>query len=199
MKEEPGSRPIDSLAALAAAGDARAFTRLWDTHAEALKAYLRGLIRNLDDFYLDDICSRSFEKAFRQIDSFDSGKSRFFTWLKTIAHNTALDTLEQENRLRSKYVRIDDAAASTKVEGLGSEAPSPIENIIRDEDDARKLACIEGLPDLYREVARRRLVDGLQYQEIAEETGLELNTVRTRIRRAKALIEQMKEAGEDEE
>ena len=197
MKETPGSRPIDELAALAAAGDARAFTRLWDTHAEALKVYLRGLIRNLDDFYLDDICSRSFEKAFRQIDSFDAGKSRFFTWLKTIAHNTALDTLEQENRLRSKYVRIDDAKSATTVEGLGSEAPSPIESIIRDEDDAKKLACIEGLPALYREVARRRLVDGLKYEEIAEETGLELNTVRTRIRRAKSLIERMKEE-EDE-
>ena len=197
MKEEPGSRPIDELAALAAAGDARAFTRLWDTHADALKVYLRGLIRNLDDFYLDDICSRSFEKAFRQIGSFDSEKSRFFTWLKTIAHNTALDTLEQENRLRSKYVRIDDATGATGVEGLGSEAPSPIETIIRDEDDAKKLACIEGLPALYREVARRRLVDGLQYQEIAEEMDLELNTVRTRIRRAKALIEQMKD-NEDE-
>ena len=198
MKEVPGSRPIDELAALAAAGDARAFTRLWDTHADALKVYLRGLIRNLDDFYLDDICSRSFEKAFRQIGSFDNGKSRFFTWLKTIAHNTALDTLEQENRLRSKYVRIDDTVGATAVEGLGSEAPSPIESIIRDEDDAKKRACIDGLPELYREVARRRLVEGLQYQEIAEEMGLELNTVKTRIRRAKALIEQMKDGGDEE-
>ncbi len=198
MKETPGSRPIDELAALAAAGDARAFTRLWDTHAESLKTYLRSLIRNLDDFYLDDICSRSFEKAFRQIDSFDSSKSRFFTWLKTIAHNTALDTLEQEIRLRNKYVRIDDAAGTANVEGLGSEAPSPIENIIRDEDDAKKLACIEGLPPLYREVARRRLVDGLKYEEIAEEMGLELNTVRTRIRRARALIAQMKEDGDED-
>lgn len=198
MKETPGSRPIDELAALAAAGDARAFTRLWDTHAESLKTYLRSLIPNLDDFYLDDICSRSFEKAFRQIDSFDSSKSRFFTWLKTIAHNTALDTLEQEIRLRNKYVRIDDAAGTANVEGLGSEAPSPIENIIRDEDDAKKLACIEGLPPLYREVARRRLVDGLKYEEIAEEMGLELNTVRTRIRRARALIAQMKEDGDED-
>ena len=40
--------------------------------------------------------------------------------------------------------------------------------------------------------ARKRLIDGLQYKEIAEETGLELNTVRTRIRRAKAMIEKMK-------
>jgi len=196
--ETPGSKPIDELAALAAAGDARAFTRLWDTHADALKVYLRGLIRNLDDFYLDDICSRSFEKAFRQINSFDSSKSRFFTWLKTIAHNTALDTMEQENRLRSKYIRIDDASGASSVEVLGSGAPSPIETIIKDEDDAKKMACIDGLPELYREVARRRLVDGLQYQEIAEELGMELNTVRTRIRRARALIGQMKDSDDEE-
>ena len=37
---------------------------------------------------------------------------------------------------------------------------------------------------------------GLQYKEIAEELGMELNTVRTRIRRAKAMIEDLK-AGED--
>ena len=37
-----------------------------------------------------------------------------------------------------------------------------------------------------------RLVDGLQYGEIAEETGIPLNTVRTRIRRAKAQIDKMK-------
>jgi DNA-directed RNA polymerase specialized sigma24 family protein len=41
-----------------------------------------------------------------------------------------------------------------------------------------------------------RLLDGLQYKEIAEELGMELNTVRTRIRRAKAMIEALK-AGED--
>ena len=37
-----------------------------------------------------------------------------------------------------------------------------------------------------------RLVDGLQYNEIAEETGIPLNTVRTRIRRAKEQIDKMK-------
>ena len=53
---------------------------------------------------------------------------------------------------------------------------------------------IDGLPELYREIARKRLVDGLQYKEIAEELDMELNTVRTRIRRAKAMIEEMKNA-----
>lgn len=196
--EKPGSKPIDDLAALAAAGDARAFTSLWDTHIDGLKAYLRSLVRNMDDFTLDDICSRSFEKAFRQIDSFDNSRSRFFTWLKTIAHNTALDVMEQEQRFRSKYVWLDDSPSASAVEELGNDSPSPIESIIQNEDDALKEACIGGLPELYREVARRRLIDGLQYKEIAEETGLELNTVRTRIRRAKVLMEKMKNSEENE-
>ena len=52
---------------------------------------------------------------------------------------------------------------------------------------------IDALPELYREIARKRLIDGMQYKEIAEELGMELNTVRTRIRRAKDLIERMKD------
>ena len=57
--------------------------------------------------------------------------------------------------------------------------------------------CIGGLPELYRAIARMRLLDGLQYKEIAEETGIELNTVRTRIRRAKVLIDKI-QSGEEE-
>ena len=44
-----------------------------------------------------------------------------------------------------------------------------------------------------------RLVEGLQYREIAEELDMELNTVRTRIRRAKAQIDKMKSDNNTEE
>ena len=47
------------------------------------------------------------------------------------------------------------------------------------------------MPELYREVAKRRLVEGASYKEISEELDLPLNTVRTRIRRAKQLIDKM--------
>ena len=53
---------------------------------------------------------------------------------------------------------------------------------------------MEDLPELYRDVARLRLLEGMQYKEIAEVTGLELNTVRTRIRRARMLLEKMKKS-----
>lgn len=189
-----GSRPIDELVRLAMIGDGAAFTELWDTNIGSLKAFLRTWIKRVDDFYIDDICSRSFEKAFRQISSYDPAKSKFSTWLKTIARNTALDTLEQEGRARRKYVSLDDSTVTLPmVDQLGDDVETPLESIIKEEDNVKTLACIEGLPEIYREIARKRMVDGLQYREIAEETGLELNTVRTRIRRAKAMMDKMKD------
>ena len=190
----PGLKPIDEQIRLAMIGDGAAFTTLWDTHIQQLRSYIKGWLKNLDDFYVDEICSRSFEKAFRQISSYDPSKSQFYTWLRTIARNTALDMLEQESRLSRKYVSLDDNDSQTAViENIGDEIDSPLDSIIKTEDRERTEKYVEGLPDLYREVAHKRLLDGLQYKEISDELGMELNTVRTRIRRAKALIDKMKE------
>lgn len=188
-----GSKPIDELVRRAIIGDGAAFTELWDTHISGLRSYLRGSMKQLDDFYIDDICSRSFEKAFRQISSYDPSRSQFATWLR-VAHRTALDTIDQEKRIQQGYVYLDDDERETSaIENLGDEQATPLESIIENEDAAETQGYIDGLPELYREIARKRLVDGLQYKEIAEEMNIELNTVRTRIRRAKALIEKMKQ------
>ena len=88
-----GLTPTDELVRRAIIGDGTAFTELWDTNVDALRTYLSSSLKQLDDFYLDDICSRSFEKAFRQIGSYDPSISKFFTWLKVRARNTALDIL----------------------------------------------------------------------------------------------------------
>ncbi len=181
-------------------GDGAAFTELWDTNIESLRNYLASSMKQLDDFFIEDICSRSFEKAFRQIKSFDPSKSKFTTWLRVIAKNTALDTLEAEKRARNKVVLIgDNATPGSVVESIGDADVTPLESIINVEDEESLRSYIDALPDLYREVAKMRLVDGLQYKEIADELGMELNTVRTRIRRAKALIDKKKMSDEDEQ
>jgi RNA polymerase sigma-70 factor, ECF subfamily len=188
-----GSTPTDELIRRAIIGDGTAFTELWDTNIDALRAYLTSTIKQLDTFYIDDICSRSFEKAFRQIRSYDPSKSLFSTWLRAIARNTALDTIEAETRNQRKLVSIDESPTTgMAIETIGDADATPLENIIKDEDAEKLKTSIDALPELYRDIARRRLLDGLQYKEIAEEFGMELNTVRTRIRRAKALIDEMK-------
>ena len=195
--EATGSNHINDLVRQAIAGNGTAFTALWDLHIDSLRTFIKNWLKNLDDLYVDDICSRSFEKAFRQIGTYDPSKSQFITWLRTIARNTALDLLEQEGRIHNQMVSIDDFYKQPQMmESLPDEMASPLESIIEGEDREVTRGYVEKLPALYREVARKRLIEGLQYKEIAQETGLELNTVRTRIRRAKGIIERMRKEEE---
>ena len=197
--EKTGSKPTDELIRRAIQGDGLAFTALWDAYINDLRVYIRKMIKNLDDLYVDDICSRSFEKAFRLIGTFDSGKSQFFTWLRVIARNTALDLIEQEHRVypRNQVVYIDDdTKPASMVDVLPNQTDNPLDSIIRNEDEETKLGFIEKLPELYREVARMRMIEGMQYKEISEALDMELNTVRTRLRRARAIIDRMKDENE---
>ncbi|MCR5002885.1 MAG: sigma-70 family RNA polymerase sigma factor [Bacteroidales bacterium] len=198
--EPIGSKPTDELIVLARNGSGSAFTALWDRHIGQLRSYIRGLIKNLNDVDVDDICSRSFEKAFRQIESFDSSKSQFPTWLKTIARNTAFDILERESRIhpKGKIEYIDDGVNVASSLDIPSGSTNALDSIINDELTAEKEKRVSRLPALYRDVAWKRLIDGLSYKEIAEELDLELNTVRTRLRRAKDMIAKMAEEKEEE-
>ena len=187
---QTGSKPIDELVRRAIIGDGTAFTELWDSNIGALRAYLGKNMKQLDRFFVEDICSKTFEKAFRQIGSYDPSLGRFDAWLKRIARNTAFDVMEQEGRRQRSYVSIDEDERSMLV----AEAPDdPLDEVIRVEARSRTEALVEELPQLYREIARMRLLDGMQYKEIADVPGLELNTVRTRIRRARMMLEKMKE------
>lgn len=184
-----GLKPTDAQIERAVKGDGTAFTALWDMYIGGLGTYLRSSFKYLDDFHVEDICSRSFEKAFRQIGTFDPSIGSFFTWLKRIARNTALDVLEQESRMQP--LSLEDGLESDVSGSMTDEEDSALDTIIRIEDMEETLRCIEGLPELYRDIAGKRLVDGLSYKEIAQECNLELNTVRTRIRRAKMMIDKL--------
>lgn len=192
-------KPIDDLIVQAQEGSGVAFTALWDRHIELLRSYIKSRFKNIDGYVADDICSRSFEKAFRQIRSYDQDKSRFLTWLCTIARNTALDSLEQERRIHPKnqIVYLDDDSTPSGVEVIPDQSEDALNSLIKSENEEERTKYIDRLPDLYREVARKRLIDGMKYNEIAEDLGLELNTVKTRIRRAKAIIDDLRKTEEE--
>lgn len=86
----------------------------------------------------------------------------------------------------------------SKAVSIADETLPPDEAIIRDQMHEKFVACIEGLPDIYKEVAALCFVDNMGYKEIADKTGLGLNTVKTRIRRAKEILTGMMLDMEDE-
>ena len=195
-----GLKPIDELIVLAKGGNGLAFTALWDRHIDLLRSYIKNRFKNIDDYDVDDICSRSFEKAFRQIHNFDDSKSQFPTWLFTIARNTALDTLEKDKRIHPKnqIVYLDDDTQSSGLEGIPDQADDALGKLIKIENEEERVKYIDRRPELYREVARKRLIDGMKYDEIAASMDIELNTVKTRIRRAKQIIDKLRAEEEEE-
>lgn len=195
-----GSKPINELIRLAIIGDGTAFTALWDNYVDSLRSFVRSRLKNIDDTLVDEICCYSFEKAFRHITDYDPSKSQFFTWLSSIAWNTALDIIERENRAhpRQQIVSLDSGSSTASgAEGIADDVDTPLESLIKVENKANIEKYIDALPPLYRDIARLSLIETLKYKEIAEKLDLNLNTVRTRIKRAKAQIDKMREDEEN--
>ena len=194
FRNEMSQLPDGELIILAIHDNGRAFTALWDRHISKLRAYLsinlKKLVAGLD---VDDICSRSFEKAFRQIGTYDATKGKFITWLCTIARNTAKDLKEIENRNHpDDTVYIDDQRIPASVTELPDSDRDQLDRVIANEDQDKTVRFLGALPDLYRDVAKKYFIEEMKYKEIAEEMDLPLNTVKTRISRARTLIGEMK-------
>ena len=200
MKAATGSKPInleDSvLIDLALRENSQAaFDALYTRYHASVRAHISRYVQDPQE--IEDICMESFEKAFKQLGTYRS-ENRFSTWIFRIARNTAYD---HRSRERARGQNLENGLSPyTSLEQLDVPADniSPEEEIIHLQDHERFLACIEGLPELYREIARLNLIDNLGYQEIADKTALPLGTVRTRIRRAKAQIERMMNDEDDQ-
>ena len=85
----------------------------------------------------------------------------------------------------------------TELKELPAEMHNPEEDIINQQEYDKWLTNIEKLKDDYRRVARLNLIDNLGYKEIAEALDIPINTVKTRIRRAKAMLLKMMEYSDE--
>lgn len=161
-----------------------AFSKIYALYHKSVLAVISKYVKGTED--IEDICMQTFEKAFKQLATYNQQNS-FATWIFTIARNTAFDHMEKE---KTHGGGLDKAALDNESENIDipTDVPSPEESIITVEDHENLLTCIEGLPDLYRDIARMCFVGNLGYREIAEKQDIPINTVKTRISRAKTMI-----------
>ena len=189
--EKTGSRltELDDMALIeaAATGDSAlsqaAFFTLYSRYNKGVRSHIGRYVLNQEE--IEDICMESFAKAFKQISTYRQD-NKFSTWLFRIARNTAFDHLSREKAHKAVRMTIDYSALEHI--DLPSDDLSPEEDVIGNQDHESFLSCVENLPSLYREVAAYCFVDNLGYKEIAAKTGLPINTVKTRISRAKSII-----------
>ena len=169
---QTGSRPIDELVRRAIIGDGTAFTELWDSNIGALRAYL-GKALGMEHSRQATAAQNAVTEATNEL-------------LRKNADMLKMGTIATAKEAERSVIDIET------LQHTNDQLISTLDEVIKTETRSRTESMIDRLPELYREIARLRLIEGMQYKEIAEETGLELNTVRTRIRRAKMLLDKMK-------
>ncbi|MCP4334912.1 MAG: RNA polymerase sigma factor RpoE [Gammaproteobacteria bacterium] len=135
-----------------------------------------------------DIAQDAFIKSYRAINSF-RGDSQFYTWLYRIAANTAKNYLASRARKSPGYtVDVEDAEHFEGESGL-KEYATPENLLLTDEIKATVFGAIEKLPEDLKSAITLREIDGLSYEEIAEVMDCPIGTVRSRIFRARDVID----------
>ena len=176
------------LVRLALEQNQAAFIVLYTRYSAGVKNHISRYVTQKED--VEDICLESFQKAFSQIDTYNP-EYKFSTWIYRIARNTAFDYLSKQNREMAKMPVMSIHEEIAELKELPATMHNPEEDIIQQQEYDKWLTNIEKLKDDYRIVAKMNLIDNFGYKEIADALEIPLNTVKTKIRRAKAMLLKM--------
>lgn len=166
-------------------GDQKAFNLLVLRYQNKVASLISRYVPSAD---IPDVAQEAFIKAYRAINSF-RGESAFYTWLYRIAVNTAKNYLiAQGRRPPSSDIDADDAENYENASAL-KEVANP-ENLMLSEELKRVVfKTIESLPEELRMAISLRELDGLSYEDIAIVMDCPVGTVRSRIFRAREVID----------
>ena len=165
-----------------------AFIVLYTRYNAGVRSHIARYVSQKED--IEDICLESFQKAFSQISTYNP-EYKLSTWLYRIARNTAFDHLSKHDREKNYIPTTSISEDIAELKELPATMHNPEEDIINQQEYDKWLNNIEKLKDDYRVVAKMNLIDNFGYKEIADSLEIPINTVKTKIRRAKAQLLKM--------
>lgn len=170
-------------------GDMAAFETLYQKHHRGLYAYLLSILRSTHA--AEDLTQDVFVKLFQQIGSYRF-QSPFAHWLFRLARNAAIDQLRRDKvrRARSLDESVSDEDPTPLAERLASKEKDPSQHGEAAQRASSVRAAVMELPENFRQVVIMREWDDLAYEEIAERLELSVGTVKSRLFRARALLEE---------
>jgi RNA polymerase sigma-70 factor, ECF subfamily len=178
----------------AQADDKEAFEELVQRHQNRVFAVAGGILRRRED--AEDIAQQVFVKAYFSLKKFDQ-RAAFSTWLYKITVNECWDLL-RKRKVRPLLYEADlseeQARQFSATDERRSEEPDVSEKI---EARQRVERLMAGLDQRDRTMLILKEVEGFAVEEIAEILGLNPNTVKVRLFRARRrIVMQAKKRGE---
>ena len=180
-------------------GDARAFNTLVQRHRQSVFNFIFRFVRQRQR--AEDLLQETWLKVVRGSADYQP-KARFTTWVYTIARNLCVDSARKESYRQTDSL---DAPMGPETDGQALAEKLPDETLAapdRAADNAQLrpllTRALMALPIEQREVFLLREYHGLGFKELAEVTGVNENTVKSRMRYAlEGLRRQLLELGVD--
>jgi RNA polymerase sigma factor (sigma-70 family) len=171
----------EALVSRFANGDNQAFDILLNRHKNRVYTYILLIVRNRD--LAEDVFQETFMKAIVTIKQgryVDSGK--FYAWVTRIAHNLIIDIFRKErneNTISNDEFEDVDLFNNPKFSDENVEDRLVKNQVMKDVS-----SLVRMLPDSQKEVVVLRYYKNLSFKDIADQTGVSINTALGRMRYA---------------
>ncbi|RFC00658.1 RNA polymerase subunit sigma [Rhizobium leguminosarum bv. trifolii] len=164
---------IADLIGRVALGDRRAFVALYNQTGPKLFAICLRILKDRTE--AEEALQEVYISIWQRAGSFQAATGSSSAWLSAIARNRSIDTL----RTRKPVADELDSAYD-----LADAAPDPEMQTVTKDEGRRIDTCMEELEADRAVAVKRAYVEGLSYQELADQFGVPLNTMRTWLRRS---------------
>ena len=158
-----------------------ALMRLYDKYRRSVYSMLLRIVKleSEAEELLQDVFMQVWEKA----ELFDAERGYFDTWLFTLTHNKAVNTLR--SRLSKKSAledRKDIQDLANVVSPQTTQETTPLSEQESADDRSAVLTALNNIPSDQRDALMLAYYDGLSQSEIAEKLGVPIGTIKTRMR-----------------
>lgn len=167
-------------------GRADGFEELVRRYQRPITSYVFRMVGDYESSL--DVTQEVFIKVYNSLSKYSS-EYKFSTWLYRIAHNAAVDHLRRRS-ITPQSIEAENADGSFQIQ-IESRASSPEQDQERSEWRTEIAAVVRCLPPAYRDLILLRHSRDLSYDEIADETGLPLGTVKNRLFRAREMMREI--------
>ncbi len=171
-----------ALVRRAQAGDQMAFREIVERYQSKVFSIIYGILRNHND--AEDIAQQVFTKVYFSIRNFDF-RSSLLTWIYKITVNECYDYLRKKKVRKLVYesdFTEEDALRMENSEPARDQRP-PVDVTLAQRDLALKL--LAKLPEEERMLLLLKEVEGHSVEELAEMTGINENTIKVKLFRAR--------------
>jgi RNA polymerase sigma-70 factor (ECF subfamily) len=179
---EPDRADDAELLRAHSAGDAHAFARLYDRYDRPCFQFIRRTLGGAHADAAEDLHQETWLAVSKNAAAFDARKASFPAWLFTIARRKVWD------HFRRQKVAVLASAQDDAAMMIPDEGPTPLEQVESRELAQRLVAAVEALPLEQRGAFVMFAHAGLSLEEIANVTGVAVETAKSRLRYARATL-----------